>query len=70
MRQVLCTEYDDVQLREIFTFRQTGIDEDGKVLGAFLPTGAVPSFIDHLRTSGERVDETMFQPVRVAEAAS
>ncbi|MBV9524849.1 MAG: CpaF family protein [Candidatus Dormibacteraeota bacterium] len=68
--EVLGTDdHNDVQLQEIFAFRQTGVSEDGRVEGSFMATGNVPTFLEHLRTSGERVDESMFQPVRVAEAA-
>ena len=67
--EVLGTDDNEVRLQEIFTFRQTGVDDDGRVMGSFMPTGNRPTFLDTLRTAGERVDETMFQPVHVAEAA-
>jgi pilus assembly protein CpaF len=60
----------DVKLQEIFAFRQTGIDEDGRVIGSFMPTGNIPTFMDHLRAAGERMNEAMFQPVHVVEASS
>jgi pilus assembly protein CpaF len=63
--EVLGTDGEHVVLQDIFTFRQTGIDDDGKVLGQFTPTGTIPHFLDYLTSEGEAVPETMFQPVRV-----
>ncbi|PZR82421.1 MAG: type II secretion system protein E [Candidatus Aeolococcus gillhamiae] len=65
--EVLGCEGGDVQLREIFTFRQEGIDEDGKVIGAFTPTGVTPHFLEHLASEGEPLPLEMFQPVPVGE---
>ena len=64
--EVLGTDGESVRLQEIFAYRQTGVDEDGRVVGAFTPTGAVPSFFEHLMTSGEGVPDTLFEPRRAA----
>jgi len=61
---------NDVKLQDLFAFRQTGIDEEGHVIGSFMPTGNIPTFLEYLRSSGERVPETIFQPVHVVEATS
>jgi pilus assembly protein CpaF len=61
---------NDVKLQELFAYRQTGIDAEGRVIGAFMPTGNIPTFLEYLRSSGERVPETIFQPVHVVEATS
>ena len=61
---------NDVKLQDLFAFRQTGIDQDGRVVGSFMPTGNIPTFLEYLRSSGERVPETIFQPVHVVEATS
>ncbi len=39
-------EGDIIRLQEIFRFEQTGIDENGKVIGSLKPTGVVPKFIE------------------------
>ena len=65
--EVLGCDGGDVQLREIFTFRQAGIDEDGKVIGAFTPTGVTPHFLEHLASEGETLPLEMFQPASVGE---
>ena len=64
--EVLGSDDTGVHLQELFTFRQTGIDEDGRVLGSFMPTGAIPTFFDHLVTSGEAVPQELFQPEQAA----
>ncbi|MBV8196185.1 MAG: CpaF family protein [Candidatus Dormibacteraeota bacterium] len=64
--EVLGADENGVHMKEIFAFRQTGVDEQGRVLGAFMPTGALPTFLEHLTTSGEGVPETLFQPQQAA----
>ena len=59
----------EVQLNEIFAFRQGGIDDDGKVNGAFAATGAIPHFLEHLAAEGEELPREMFAPMRVVGQA-
>ena len=40
------------EVRTIFEFERTGVDENGKVLGEFAPTGYLPSFVDELIVRG------------------
>ncbi len=63
--EVLGIEGDQVKLQEVFTFKQTGIDPEGKVLGQLTPTGVKPHFLEFLRTVGEDLPETLFRPVHV-----
>ncbi len=65
--EVLGCDGGDVQLQEIFTFRQQGIDEDGKVVGHFTATGVVPHFLDHLVSEGETLPLHIFEPTHAAE---
>ncbi len=39
-------EGDVVVLREIFEFKQKGLDEKGKIIGTMLPTGIRPRFVE------------------------
>ena len=64
--EVIGFDGERVQVRDVFHFNQTGVDEDGKVLGALEPTGYVPACLEHLLTSGEGIDQTMFQPTTPA----
>jgi pilus assembly protein CpaF len=58
---------NEVRTQEIFAFKQTGYNEEGGVIGSFMPTGVVPTFMEHLSASGEGVREEIFKPVRVFE---
>jgi pilus assembly protein CpaF len=40
------------EVRNIFEFERSGVDENGKVLGEFGPTGYLPSFVDELIVRG------------------
>jgi pilus assembly protein CpaF len=60
--EVVGQEGDKILLQDIFEYRQTGLSETGKVLGAFVATGAVPTFLDDLESRGIAFDRTMFTP--------
>jgi pilus assembly protein CpaF len=51
-----------IELKDIFMFKQTGVDKDGKVLGEFKPTGYIPSFMDQLRVQGISISNDIFNP--------
>jgi septum site-determining protein MinD len=53
----------EMVFRELFVFRQTGVAQDGTVLGYFTGTGQTPSFFDELKVKGLKIDEAIFQPV-------
>jgi len=52
----------DVNLRDIFIFKQTGIDNEGNVIGTFQATGHIPSFIEEIRLKGITMPDSMFLP--------
>ena len=60
--EVTGLEGQNVVMQDIFAFRQTGVDERGVVTGVFRPTGAVPTFYEHLKSRGLRLDPVMFDP--------
>ena len=41
-----------ISMHEIFAFKRKGIGPDGRVIGAFQPTGIRPKFLEQLRISG------------------
>jgi pilus assembly protein CpaF len=49
-----------IQLQDIFRFEQDGFGADGKVRGAFAPTGHIPDFYQDLIKRGLPVDTTIF----------
>ncbi len=51
-----------VNLQDIFLFRQTGLDTQGKVKGYFTPTGFIPSFYEDMRSRGIVVAKEIFTP--------
>jgi pilus assembly protein CpaF len=59
---------DDFQLKlsDIFVFKQTGVDNTGKVLGSYQPTGRIPRCFDDFVTRGLPVRKEMFQPKPLA----
>jgi pilus assembly protein CpaF len=51
----------DIQYQEIFTFRQIGINAEGKAVGYHTATGVIPMRLEHLRAEGEEVSEALFK---------
>jgi pilus assembly protein CpaF len=50
-----------INLKDIFVFQQTGLDNQGKVLGEFKPTGYLPSFYPELKVRGINLPEEIFK---------
>lgn len=53
-------ENEIITTQDIFRYRQTGIDENGKVIGRFEPTGIVPTFIEEIKVKGINFDLSNF----------
>lgn len=49
-----------VTLQDLFRFEQTGLDEDGKMLGHMAPTGIRPSFAERFIATGIPLPEGIF----------
>ena len=60
--EVLGLHGDQVKVQDIFIFKQTGVDEAGKVHGYFTATGTLPKYFDHLQSIGEGVSKDLFTP--------
>ena len=60
--EVTNLEGQQIVMQDLFAFRQTGVDANGKIIGEFKPTGAMPTFFDTLRSRGLSLDPRMFQP--------
>ncbi|MDD4910631.1 MAG: ATPase, T2SS/T4P/T4SS family [Candidatus Omnitrophica bacterium] len=54
---------DDVHIdmADIFTFKQTGLDKDGRITGTYIPTGYIPSFIEEIKSHGVEVPDNLFK---------
>ncbi|MDD5429906.1 MAG: ATPase, T2SS/T4P/T4SS family [Candidatus Omnitrophica bacterium] len=49
-----------INLQDIFYYRQTGVDKDGKVQGYFTSLGYIPSFYEEMRARGIEVPREIF----------
>jgi pilus assembly protein CpaF len=59
--EVTGIEGDMIAMQDIFVFERRGIDEAGKVRGAFRATGIRPKFAERLATSGHRLRPALFE---------
>jgi len=64
IQEITGLEGDVITMQEIFSFRQTGVDANGKILGHFQATGIRPRFADRLQTFGITLPDRMFDPGR------
>ena len=60
--EVTGLEGNQIVMQDLFTFRQTGVSENGKIIGTFQPTGAMPTWYDQLAGRGITCDPRMFDP--------
>lgn len=60
--EVIGLEGQQVVMQDIFEFQQSGIDEEGRVTGKFVPTGAMPTFFEYLKSRGLDIDPRIFDP--------
>ena len=51
-----------IQMQEIFVFRRTGTDKDGRVIGEFRATGVRPKFLEELKAHGVALPAEYFDP--------
>jgi pilus assembly protein CpaF len=60
-------EGDTIILQEIFSFEQTGLDEEGKVKGRFRAKGYRPKFVDKFRALNIPIPYDLFDTDKVHE---
>lgn len=60
--EVMGMEGTQIVMQELFTFRQRGIDPQGRILGDLVATGTMPSFYDMLSSRGLSLDPALFAP--------
>ncbi len=53
-------EGDVIVMQDLFVFQQEGINEEGKVMGRFRPTGIRPKFMPQLEVSGLNLGPEIF----------
>ncbi len=62
-------EQDVIAMQEIFHFHQNGINEAGKVVGAFKATGVRPKCADRIAASGRQLPMDMFSHMHAVNQA-
>jgi len=67
IHEITGMEGNIITMQEIFSFRQTGMDEEGKIKGHFRFHGVRPRFIDKFAVAGISVPRDIFDPEKVFE---
>ena len=49
-----------ITMQDLFRFRQTGVDPEGRILGSMAPTGIRPSFAERFEMAGIKLPERLF----------
>jgi pilus assembly protein CpaF len=64
IQEITGMEGDTITMQEIFSYRQTGVNDQGQVTGHFQAGGIRPRFADRLRAFGVALPDSMFDPNR------
>ncbi len=66
--EVTSMEGDRITLQDIFEYVQTGVDDNGRVVGTLKPTGSVPTFIEDIAIRGIEFDRSIFNNASTTNA--
>ena len=53
-------EGDIITMQTLFEFKQDGWSDDGKIIGRYVPSGSMPSFMEDIKRSGIPLDLNIF----------
>jgi len=70
IQEITGMEGETITMQEIYGFKQTGVDVQGKVSGYFYATGVVPTFMQRLKAYGAGLSESDFDPTVRYEVSS
>ena len=59
--EVCGMEGDKITMQDLFEFKQTGLDENNKIVGYMAPTGVVPTFLEEMKAMGIPLDTSIFE---------
>ena len=59
--EVIGMEGDTIIMQEIFSFKQQGVDANGRAFGEFIATGIRPTFMDRLEYAGYQLTTDVFR---------
>ena len=62
LQEITGMEGNMITMQEIFSFKQSGVDNEGKVKGSFQFNGIRPKFLDKFRVAGMEMDNDTFDP--------
>ena len=62
LSEITGMEGEVVTLQEIFSFRRTGMDAEGNVLGYYQASGVRPKFMSDLQARGVEISDNLFEP--------
>jgi len=65
LTEITGMEGDVITIQEIFSFEQTGVDDQGRARGRFQATGIRPKFIQRFESLGVKAVNHLFDPNRV-----
>jgi pilus assembly protein CpaF len=65
IQEVTGMEGDVITMQEIFSFKQTGVDASGTVVGHFGATGVRARFAERLEANGIHLPDSLFDPARL-----
>ena len=68
INEVVGTDGETVDMREVFTFERDGLGRDGKVIGRFKGGGFVPECMTRLRAYGQKLPDELFNEVQEVAA--
>ena len=60
--EITSMEGQQIVMQDLFVFRQTGLDANGRIQGKLTATGAMPTFFDTLSVRGLTLDPALFRP--------
>ena len=58
--EIIKMEGDVITMQDIFNFRQTGWDDNGRICGVYEPTGSIPSFMEDIKRAQLDCDISLF----------
>jgi pilus assembly protein CpaF len=56
------------QIRDLFVFKSTGVDDEGHTMGQLEPTGLLPTFSEQIKVAGLRFPKEMIDAARARKA--
>jgi pilus assembly protein CpaF len=59
--EVTGVEGENYAMQDLFTFKQTGVDDEGRAVGCFQAHGLRPAVLDRLATLGAKLPMTLFE---------